>query len=111
MVTSHGARIFQDGRLIADIHTGKVPDLDELREKLRGLDGVLLEEKEGCFALHFRNFKGDEERVKEAFYSFIKKYPRRRLLRVRRFLRPSTGNLTRERPSRTSLRSIRPQKG
>ena len=38
------------------------------------MEGVCLEEKEGCFALHYRGFKGREE-VRRIFREFIEKYP------------------------------------
>jgi len=75
IITSHGARIYRDNELVADFLEVKMPDLSELRDRIKNMEGVCLEEKEGCFALHYRGFKGNEEEIKKVFREFIEKYP------------------------------------
>ncbi len=75
VITSHGAKLYKGSELIKTFFPYKVPNLKPLREKVKTLPGVVLEEKEGCFALHFRNFDGNEETVRKVFEDFIKKHP------------------------------------
>ncbi len=86
VITSHGAKLYKGERLLKELFPSKVPDLSPLREKVRKLEGVVLEEKEGCFALHFRNFKGDEEHIKKLFSEFIKDNPPAKVIEGKKVL-------------------------
>ena len=86
LVTSHGAKIYRGEDLIANFLDGKVPDLGPLKEALKDLPGTFLEEKEGCFALHYRSFKGDEALVEEAFYRFVRDHPPLKVIRGKKVL-------------------------
>ncbi len=92
LITSHGARIYKGEKLVADFLKGKTPDLGPLKEKLRELPGTFLEEKEGCFALHYRSFEGDESKVKEVFCSFIKENPPLRVIEGKKVLEALYGD-------------------
>lgn len=86
LVTSHGARIYRGERLMADYLEAEMPNLTPLRERLRGFPGTFLEEKEGCFALHYRSFKGDEEEVIRVFDEFISENPPLKVIRGKKVL-------------------------
>jgi trehalose-phosphatase len=86
LVTSHGARLYKGERLVADFLGSTLPDLEPLRRRLRELPGTYLEEKEGCFALHFRAFRGDEEEVRRVFEEFVSLHPPVRVLRGKKIL-------------------------
>ena len=92
LITSHGAKIYKGESLIADFSGSKVPDLHELREKVKGMEGVFVEEKDGCFAIHFREYRGDENRVKEAFYEFVEKNPPSRTIEGKKILEALYGD-------------------
>jgi trehalose-phosphatase len=71
VITSHGASIYRNETLINRFSSSNLPDMTPLKEKLKKMEGVLLEEKEGCFALHYRKCK-DEEGVRRIFTEFVK---------------------------------------
>ncbi|WP_457600854.1 trehalose-phosphatase [Hydrogenivirga sp.] len=86
VITSHGARIYRDERLLRVFETSKLPDLTPLKEKIENEEGLLLEEKEGCFAIHYRNFKGDEAKVRRLFEDFVSKNPPKKVLEGKKVL-------------------------
>ncbi len=86
VVTSHGAKIYRGKKLIGNFLNGEVPDLSKLRERLKDLEGVLLEEKEGCFAIHYREYRGDEEKVKKVFYEFLREHPPKKVIEGKKVL-------------------------
>jgi len=86
VISSHGTRVFRNETLIKVFSSGKLPDLKELKGAVKKLNGVFLEEKDSCFALHYRSFRGDEEEVKELFRSFVRKHPPRRVLEGKKVL-------------------------
>ncbi len=75
VITSHGANLYKGESLIKRLFHYRMPDLQPLRRAIEGFEGVILEEKEGCFALHYRGFDGDEKLIKDAFYDFVRLYP------------------------------------
>jgi trehalose 6-phosphate phosphatase len=75
LITSHGALITKNGRTVHK-SPASLPPLDLLREDLRKLgSGIILEEKEGCFAVHYRMAPNLEGKVREIFKDFIKEHP------------------------------------
>lgn len=86
LITSHGARIYMGETLIADFLKRDMPDLKSLREKLRYLPGTFLEEKEGCFAIHYRAFRGSEEVVERLFEEFVSLNPPLKVIRGKKVL-------------------------
>ena len=92
VATSHGARIYRGEELIGDFSEGNVPDLEELERGLRGLKGTFLERKDGCFALHYREYEGDEEEVKKVFYDFVSRHPPRKIIEGKRILEAIYGD-------------------
>ena len=86
LITSHGARVYRGEKLLKEFTDGKMPDLTPLKHRLEGKEGLILEEKEGCFALHYRNFKGSEEEVKRLFREFTEKHPPRAVIEGKKVL-------------------------
>ncbi len=87
VITSHGASIYRNGRLLKRFATAKAPDLSSLKEKLSSVKGVIIEEKEGCFAVHYRKVgEKEEEKVKEAFREFIEKHPPKKVIEGKKVL-------------------------
>ncbi|MDQ7081785.1 MAG: trehalose-phosphatase [Aquificota bacterium] len=86
-VTSHGASAYKDSKLLKRFATAELPDLSPLKERLFPIEGVIIEEKEGCFAVHYRRVgKKEEERVKEAFREFIEKYSPKKVIEGKKVL-------------------------
>ena len=73
-VTSHGAVIHRDSKEIFR-SKGSMPDLGSLREEIPTFNGVILEEKDLCFAIHYRKAPELAGKVREVFNEFIKKHP------------------------------------
>ncbi|RLJ70270.1 trehalose 6-phosphatase [Hydrogenivirga caldilitoris] len=86
VITSHGAKIYRDEKLLKEFLDLGLPDLTPLRERIKNIPGVFIEEKEGCFALHFRNFKGDESRVKGIFKEFVDSHPPKKVIEGKKVL-------------------------
>jgi len=80
VITSHGSKVFRNETLIKVFSSANLPDLTELKDKIKKLKGVFLEEKEGCFALHYRNYRGDESSVRRIFEAFVEKHPPRKVI-------------------------------
>ena len=72
-VTSHGAVIHRDSKEIFRAE-GSIPDLSPLRKRISSLDGVILEEKDLCFAIHYRKAPELEVKVREVFEEFVKRH-------------------------------------
>lgn len=73
-VTSHGALIHRNSKVLFKAE-GSMPDLGSLREKLSTFNGVIFEEKDLCFAIHYRKAPELEGKVREVFRDFIQKHP------------------------------------
>jgi len=86
VISSHGSRIFRNETLIKEFSAEKLPDLGELKEKIKDMEGVFIEKKEGCFALHYRGYRGDEEAVRRVFRDFVKKHPPRKVIEGKKVL-------------------------
>lgn len=92
VATSHGAKIYRGEELVGDFSEREVPDLGELERRLRCLEGTFLERKDGCFALHYRKYKGDEREVKRIFYDFVRRHPPRKIIEGKRILEAIYGD-------------------
>ncbi len=55
-------------------------------EKIKDMKGVFVEKKEGCFALHYRGYRGDEEEVRKVFRDFVVKHPPRKVIEGKKVL-------------------------
>ncbi len=86
VITSHGAKIFKGSTLIENFLGAKLPDLSPLKKKITSMKGILLEEKEGCFALHYRNFPGEEAEVRKLFEEFVRENPPVRVIEGKKVL-------------------------
>lgn len=106
VITSHGARIYKGSELVADFLEAKMPDLSELREKIKGMEGVCLEEKEGCFALHYRGFKGKEEDIRKVFREFIERYPPVKVIEGKKVLEGVYGSFDKGKAVENFLRLV-----
>ncbi len=80
LITSHGLKIYKGNKLLKVTSYHQLPDLKELRERLKDFKGVFLEVKEGCFAIHTKNLTKGRERVKEIFYGFVLKTKPKRII-------------------------------
>ncbi len=78
-VTSHGAVIHRDSKEIFRAE-GSIPDLLPLRKRISSLNGVIFEEKDLCFAIHYRKAPELEEKVREVFEEFVKRHPPVRII-------------------------------
>ena len=106
LATSHGAKVYRGERLIGDFTEGEVPDLSELEEKLKDLRGTFLEKKDGCFALHYREYEGDESKVRDIFYDFIRKHPPKRVIEGKKILEAIYGGFDKGRAVENILRVV-----
>ncbi len=80
LITSHGVEIFRDSIKIFEERIDNPPPLEELKKEISQFEGINIEDKRGGFALHYRRFKGDVERIKRIFYEFVNKYPPRKII-------------------------------
>ncbi len=106
VITSHGAKIYRDGKLVKNFFKGKIPDLSELREQLKGMRGVFLEEKDGCFALHYRGLEEGEDKIKKIFRDFVEKFPPVRIIEGKKVLEGIYGEFDKGRGVENFLRFI-----
>ncbi len=86
VISSHGSKVFRNEALVKEFSSGKIPDLGELMEKIKDMKGVFVEKKEGCFALHYRGYRGDEEEVRKVFRDFVVKHPPRKVIEGKKVL-------------------------
>ena len=86
VISSHGTKVFRNEALVKEFSSGKIPDLGELMEKIKDMKGVFVEKKEGCFALHYRGYRGDEEEVRKVFRDFVVKHPPRKVIEGKKVL-------------------------
>ncbi len=80
VISSHGSKIFRNETLVKIISYYSMPDVTYLKKKIKNMKGVILEEKEGCIALHYRNYTGDEYLLKRIFEEFTKLYPPQKVI-------------------------------
>ncbi len=80
LITSHGVEIFRNSIKIFEERIDNPPPLEELKKEISQFEGINIEDKRGGFALHYRRFKGDVERIKRIFYEFVNKYPPRKII-------------------------------
>ncbi|MDQ7081574.1 MAG: trehalose-phosphatase [Aquificota bacterium] len=106
LVTSHGARVYRGEQLIEDHLKAEMPDLTPLRERLAGLPGTFLEEKEGCFALHYRSFKGNEEEVIRIFDEFVSGNPPLKVIKGKKVLEAVYGEFDKGKGVETALKVL-----
>ncbi len=92
VATSHGAKVYKGEKLIEDFTKCQLPDLKELEDRLKNLKGTFLEKKDGCFALHYREYEGDERKIKEIFYDFVKKNPPKKIIEGKKILEAIYGD-------------------
>jgi len=86
LITSHGAKVYKGEELVKELTSNSLPDLTPLKRVVEEKEGLILEEKDGCFALHYRNFKGTEEEVKRLFREFIDRHPPHTVLEGKKVL-------------------------